>query len=106
VEYDHVGEVFTGFGEPARPAEAVAMHAVQQYQKYIKNSAPVGEYLTDQLMLPLAIAGAGSFRTAGLSRHAQTHLELIREFLGPQAVQATKTDDGTVVTFGESIVHR
>lgn len=100
LEYERVGEVFTGFGEPARPAEAVAMHAVQQYQKYIKNSAPVGEYLTDQLMLPLAIAGAGSFRTVGLSRHAQTHLELIREFLGPNAAQAEKVNDGVILKFG------
>lgn len=102
--YEHVGEVFTGFGEPARPAEAVAMHAVQQYQKYIKNSAPVGEYLTDQLMLPLAIAGEGSFRTAGLSRHAQTHLELIREFLGSNAARTSKASDGTIVEFGKSLV--
>lgn len=100
LEYERVGEVFTGFGEPARPAEAVAMHAVQQYQKYIKNSAPVGEYLTDQLMLPLAIAGAGSFRTVGLSRHAQTHLELIREFLGPNVAQAEKVNDGVILKFG------
>ncbi len=103
LEYEHVGEVFTGFGEPTRPAEAVAMHAVQQYQKYIKTSAPVGEYLTDQLMLPLAIAGNGSFRTAGLSRHAQTHLELIRVFLGSNAVRTTKAIDGTIVEFGNML---
>lgn len=99
VEYEHVGEVFTGFGEVGRPAEAVAMLAVQQYQRYIKSSAPVGEYLTDRLMLPFALAGGGSFRSTGLSRHSQTHLELIRMFLGPDTFQTEKTDDGMILRF-------
>ncbi|HKQ50436.1 MAG TPA: RNA 3'-terminal phosphate cyclase [Phycisphaerae bacterium] len=100
--FEHVGEVFTGFGEVGRPAEAVAMLAVQQYQRYIKSSAPAGEYLTDQLMLPFAIAGNGSFRSIGLSRHSQTHLELIQSFLGPNSVKTEKSDDSTHLRFGPS----
>lgn len=100
VEFEHVTEVCTGFGQIDRAAEAVAMHAVQQCQRYLKYTAPVGEYLTDQLMLPLAVAGRGAFRCNGLSRHAQTHLELIRSFLGPSAVQAGQTPEGTLVTCG------
>lgn len=81
VEHEHVTEVFTGFGEVGRPAEAVANQAIQQCQCYMKSDAAAGEYLTDQLMLPLAIAGAGSFTSTGLSRHATTHLDLIQRFL-------------------------
>lgn len=81
VEHEHVTEVFTGFGEVGRPAEAVANQAIQQCQRYLKSDAVAGEYLTDQLMLPLAIAGGGSFTSTGLSRHATTHLDLIRQFL-------------------------
>lgn len=81
VEHEHVTEVFTGFGEVGRPAEAVANQAIQQFQRYLKSDAVAGEYLTDQLMLPLAIAGGGSFTSTGLSRHATTHLDLIGRFL-------------------------
>lgn len=80
--YENVTEVFTAFGEVNRAAEAVAMSAVDQCRKYLAATAPVGEYLTDQLMLPMAIAGAGCFRSTGLSLHAQTHVELIHAFLG------------------------
>jgi RNA 3'-terminal phosphate cyclase (ATP) len=102
VESEHVTEVFTGFGERDRAAEAVAEHAVQQYQRYLKANMPVGEYLTDQLLLPLALAGSGAFRCAGLSRHATTHIELIRKFL-TVPVQTDTTGDqarGTLVRLG------
>jgi len=98
LEYEHVTEVFTGFGEVKRPAEAVATQAVQLCQRYLKQTAPVGEYLTDQLMLPLAIAGSGSFASTGLSRHAETHLALIREFLSVP-VRSEQQKTGTVIGF-------
>lgn len=79
-EFENVADVFTGFGEPTRSAESVAEHAVQQFQQYMRSAAPVGEYLTDQLLLPLAIAGGGCFVSTGLSSHANTHIDLIRQF--------------------------
>lgn len=81
LEHEHVTEVFTGFGEVGRPAEAVANQAIQQCQRYMKSDAVAGEYLTDQLVLPMALAGGGSFTSTGLSRHATTHLDLIQKFL-------------------------
>ncbi len=50
-------------------------------RRYLKGTAPAGEYLTDQLILPMAVARAGGFRSTGLSRHATTHVELIGLFL-------------------------
>ena len=91
--YEHVTEVFTSFGEVGRPAEAVANHAIQQCQRYLKNDAAAGEYLTDQLMLPLALAGGGSFTSTGLSRHATTHMELIEQFLDVR-IEAVTEDRG------------
>ncbi len=57
VESEYVTEVFTGFGERNRSAQAVAEQAVQQCRRYLTSGVPVGEYLTDQLLLPLALAG-------------------------------------------------
>ena len=45
-------------------------------------AVPVGEYLADQIMLPLAIAGQGRYLTLPLTRHSTTHIELIGQFLG------------------------
>jgi RNA 3'-terminal phosphate cyclase (ATP) len=81
VEAENVTEVFTGFGEVGRAAEAVATLTLQSYQRWLKAAVPVGEYLADQIMLPLAIAGQGRFLTLPLSRHSTTHVDLIRQFL-------------------------
>jgi RNA 3'-terminal phosphate cyclase (ATP) len=42
---------------------------------------PVGEHLCDQLMLLLALARGGSFRTLPLDGHAQTQIETFAHFL-------------------------
>lgn len=81
VESEHVTEVFTGFGERGVRAEAVAEKAVQGARRYLSTEVAAGEYLADQLMLPLAMAGGGSFTTLPLSRHATTNIDMIRKFL-------------------------
>ncbi len=81
IECEHVTEVFTGFGERGLRSEAVAEKAVQQARRYIGSEAAVGEYLADQLLIPMAMAGIGSFNTLPLSRHATTNIEVIGKFL-------------------------
>jgi RNA 3'-terminal phosphate cyclase (ATP) len=81
IESEHVTEVFTGFGAVGVRAEAVAEGAVQEARRYLAADVPVGPYLADQLLLPLALAGGGAFRTVPLSRHASTNLDVIRAFL-------------------------
>jgi RNA 3'-terminal phosphate cyclase (ATP) len=51
----------------------------------------VGEHLADQLLLPMALAGGGSFRTAPPSSHTRTQMELLERVLG---VKITATDRG------------
>ncbi|MCA8960362.1 MAG: RNA 3'-terminal phosphate cyclase, partial [Planctomycetes bacterium] len=80
-ECEHVTEVFSAFGKHGKPAEAVAREVVRQAQRYLKSDAPVGEHLADQLLIPWAMAGGGSFRTTALSRHTQTNIEVIQQFL-------------------------
>lgn len=75
-----VVEVLTGFGERGVRAEQIADSMIDQVRHYLAATAPVGEYLTDQLLLPLALAGAGGFRSVGLSRHATTNIDVIQQF--------------------------
>jgi RNA 3'-terminal phosphate cyclase (ATP) len=82
IESDKVTEVFTGFGRKGLPAERVADAVCDEARAYLDSGVPVGEYLADQLLVPLALAGGGSFVTAEPSGHARTNLEVIRQFLG------------------------
>jgi RNA 3'-terminal phosphate cyclase (ATP) len=81
LESEAVTEIFTAIGEIGVSAEAVAERAVKEMRSYMVADVPVGEHLADQLLLPLALAGSGSYRTLPLSLHAKTQMELIPEFL-------------------------
>jgi RNA 3'-terminal phosphate cyclase (ATP) len=81
IEGEHVTEVFTGFGEKAVTAEAVAEQAVKQARRYLAAKVPVAEYLADQLLLPMALAGDGSYVTYSPTRHSKTNIDVIQKFL-------------------------
>ncbi|HLF94991.1 MAG TPA: RNA 3'-terminal phosphate cyclase [Planctomycetota bacterium] len=87
IESEHVTEVFTGFGEKRVSAEKVAALVGDEAKAYLDSGAPVGEHLADQLLLPLALAGAGGFVTTELSHHATTNMEVIGMFLGTKFVR-------------------
>ncbi len=76
-----ISESFAGFGERGVRAEQVADKVIDSVRDYIAGTAPVGEFLADQLLLPLALAGSGGFRTIRLSRHARTNIDVIHQFL-------------------------
>ncbi|PWF55642.1 RNA 3'-terminal phosphate cyclase [Massilia glaciei] len=81
LEYEHVTEVFCAFGEKAVRAEQVAKRAVDEARRYIASGAAVGEHLADQFMLPMALAGGGSFTTDCVSDHSKTNAAVIARFL-------------------------
>jgi RNA 3'-terminal phosphate cyclase (ATP) len=95
IESEHVVEVFTGFGEIGVRAEAVAERVAQEARRYLAADVPVGPHLADQLLLPMALAGGGAFRTVPLSRHANTNLEVIGQFLGT-SIDVTPVGDTAV----------
>ena len=74
-------ELVTAHGRKGYPAEDVADDALDDLEDFIEAKIPVGEHLADQLLLPLAVAGGGRFRTDELSLHATTNIDTIREFL-------------------------
>lgn len=86
LESDNATEVFIGFGEKGKPAEEVAEQAVQHARRYLASTVATGEYLADQLLVPLAIAGGGSFTTLPPSRHTTTNIDIIKKFLPAEIV--------------------
>lgn len=80
-EFDHVTEITSGFGKLGVPAEAVGQHAAKRMAGYLASGAAVGPYLADQLLLPMALAGGGSFTTVKPTSHSRTMIDVISKFL-------------------------
>jgi RNA 3'-terminal phosphate cyclase (ATP) len=86
LEFAHVTEVITAFGERRLSAEVVAARAAEAARRYLAAEAPAGEHLADQLMIPLALLAGGRYRTLAPSLHARTNAEVVGAFL-PGAVR-------------------
>ena len=81
IESEHLTEVFAGFGKRGTKAEHVADAAIKEAKEYLDSGVPVGPHLADQMMLLLALAGGGSYRTGPPTEHSRTNSEVIRRFL-------------------------
>jgi RNA 3'-terminal phosphate cyclase (ATP) len=93
IESEHLTEVFTGIGERGVRAETVAERAAAEARAYLDTDAPVGEHLADQLLIPLALAGGGSYTTGQPSLHTTTNIEVVKLFLDVE-ISATPLDGG------------
>ncbi len=98
--FEHVTEMTCAFGQRGVPAERVAEAAVAEATRYLEADAPVGQHLADQLLLPLAMAGAGAFRTLPLSGHTRTNMEVISRFLEVRFRHEEQPDGSVVVEVG------
>ena len=81
VETPHVTEIFSSCGSRGVSAEKVARRAADQTARYLAADVPVGPHLADQLLLPLALAGGGEFRTMPPTEHTVTNSRIIEQFL-------------------------
>ncbi|MBH0095872.1 RNA 3'-terminal phosphate cyclase [Psychrobacter sp. NZS113] len=80
---DHLHhEIFTLLGEKRTSAEKIGYRLAGLVKRYLfKTDALVDEYLTDQLLLPLALSGGGEFTARIISQHTETQAWLIKQFL-------------------------
>lgn len=95
-EFENVSEVVTGFGKVNVPAEFVAKKAAREMKTYLASNAPVGSYLADQLLLPLALKGGGIFRCTEVSLHTLTNVHTIKSFIEKE-IRTEPQADGTVL---------
>jgi len=100
-ECEQVTAVFTGFAERGRPAEDVAGEAIQAAKAWLQAEVPVDEYLADQLLLPMALCGGGSFRTTEPSLHSTTNAAVIQQFLPVTITFEKRSDQVWKVAFDE-----
>ena len=76
-----VDEILGVPGERAVTAEQVADKACDEALAFLAADVPVGEHLADQLLIPMALAGGGVFRTVPPSQHTRTNAEVVERFL-------------------------
>lgn len=75
-------EVFTGFGVHGVRAEQVAKRTCEDFERWRDAEVPIGLHLADQLLIPMALAGGGSFTTLSPSLHTQTNALIVERFTG------------------------
>ena len=73
--------MLSGFGRSGVSAEAVGREVASEAGCYLEARAPVGEHLADQLLIPMALAGGGAFRTCQPTGHTRTNVEIIKRFV-------------------------
>ncbi|MBL8809302.1 MAG: RNA 3'-terminal phosphate cyclase [Planctomycetaceae bacterium] len=106
-QFQNVTEVATAFGRLGTSAETVANEASGSIRDYLKSDCPVGENLSDQILLPLALSAAGtgnassqrggSFRTRHVSGHLKTHIAVLQQLL-PVRIHEEQESDGLKIT--------
>ncbi len=92
IEMDNVTEVCESIGERNVSAERVAGRAIRDLKRYQSAAVPVGEYLADQLLLPMALGRGGRFRTLNPSQHLLTNIEVIKQLTSVD-FQLTRLDE-------------
>jgi RNA 3'-terminal phosphate cyclase (ATP) len=100
IESEYLTEVFTRIGERGIRAEVIAEKAADEALSYLETGAPVGEHLADQLLIPLALAGGGSFATGPVSLHTTTNIEIIKKFLDVDIFVTRSKNGNSVIEVG------
>ncbi|MDE4455725.1 RNA 3'-terminal phosphate cyclase [Psychrobacter sp. DAB_AL62B] len=91
-------EMFTLLGEKCTSAEKIGNRLAGLVKRYLfKTDALVDEYLTDQLLLPLALSGGGEFTARVISQHTETQAWLIEQFLPVKITFDIIDNDRTIV---------
>jgi RNA 3'-terminal phosphate cyclase (ATP) len=95
---EHSTAVFTSFGQRGRSAEDMADEISKTVRLWMESDVPVDEHLADQLLLPMALAGGGSFRTTTPSSHTLTNARVIEQFLNTRISLEPENSQVSLVT--------
>lgn len=85
-------EMFTGFGALGITGEAMVERTVASVRDHLVTRAPVGPHLAEHLLVPMAMAGSGSFVTVEPTAHTRAAIALIEKFL-PVEIDAAPLGD-------------
>ncbi|HEY1100232.1 MAG TPA: RNA 3'-terminal phosphate cyclase [Myxococcota bacterium] len=87
-------EVVSVLGERGRTSEDVAGDVADSVDAFVAANVPVGEHLADQLLIPMALAGGGTFKTMTPTEHTRTNIAIVKLFLDVE-IDLVEAADGT-----------
>jgi RNA 3'-terminal phosphate cyclase (ATP) len=79
--FQNSSELASACGEMQITSEQIGHRVGKSLKNFISSGAAVGRHLADQLLLPVALAGGGSFTTLVPDEHVRTNLAVIEKFL-------------------------
>ena len=79
--FENSNEMATACGEVGLTADRIGSRVGKSVKHFLSSNAAVGRHLADQLLLPMALAGAGSFTTVIPDDHVLANLSVIEKFL-------------------------
>ena len=96
--FEHGSELVSGFGKLGVPAQVVGGKAAKRMNGYLAAHAYAGPHLADQLLLPFALAGGGSFTSVKPSLHSKSCGAVISRFLDVEVIFEEREAGGHLVT--------
>lgn len=88
------------FGERGVPAEQVGQTLGKQVDQFLDSGAACSEYLADQVLLPMALAGGGEFSADVWSSHAETQRQTIGLFMPDVVIDVVREQTRFAVKVG------
>lgn len=81
LEFEGIAELFSCCGSWDVSRKEVAGCVAKRTNRHLELGIPVGIFLADQLLTPMAVGAGGKFLTAPPSRHAKTNAAVVEAFL-------------------------
>ncbi len=81
LHYENLTEVFSVCGNFGVSRQSVAKRTAGYVKQYLSRQWVVGQFLADQLMLPMALGAGGDYLTGRPTLHAETNRAVIKRFL-------------------------
>ena len=81
-QFENGRSCYFSLGELGKPAERVADEAVEALLAFLGTDGALDQYMADQILLPLCLAGGKSqIRTSRITQHLLTNVTILRKFL-------------------------
>ena len=81
LDYENLSELFSVCGSFSVSRKVVAKRTAGYVRQYLERGWVVGQFLADQLMLPMALGAGGCYVTGKPTKHSLTNREVIGSFL-------------------------
>lgn len=95
LEFEHGMELLSVVGRREVSSEHVANELANHVDRFLAADVPYYEHSADQLMLLMALAGRGAYRTVALTEHSTTQAKILEAFL---PARVTTSTEGRAVT--------